>query len=96
MNMKEAARTAKEYVADLYAGEEITDIGLEEVEFNDRLNDWVVTIGFSRPWDQKINNLAATLERKQVPARCYKVVRIDDDDGRITSLKDRLLQSAVV
>ena len=53
MNMKEAARTAKEYVADLYAGEEITDIGLEEVEFNDRLNDWVVTIGFSRPWDQK-------------------------------------------
>ena len=39
---------AKEYVADLYAGEEITDIGLEEVELSDRLNGWVVTIGFSR------------------------------------------------
>ena len=95
MNMKEAARTAKEYVADLYAGEEITDIGLEEVEFDDRLNVWVVTIGFSRPWGQK-TNLAATLGRKQLPARAYKVVRIDDDDGRITSLKDRLLPSAVV
>ena len=96
MNMKEAARTAKEYVADLYAGEGITDVGLEEIEFDDRSNDWVVTIGFARPWDQKVNNLAATLERKQVPARSYKVVRIDDDDdGRITSLKDRLLPSAV-
>ncbi len=95
MDMKEAARTAKEHVADLYAGEEITDIGLEEVEFNDHSNDWVITIGFSRPWDRKINNLAATLERKQVPARSYKVVRIDDDDGRVTSLKDRLLPSAV-
>ena len=96
MNMKEAARTAKEYVADLYAGEQITDVGLEEIEFDDRSNDWVVTIGFARPWDQRINSLAATLERKRVPARSYKVVRIDDDDdGRITSLKDRLLPSAV-
>ncbi len=92
MDVKEAARTAKEYVADLYAGEEIMNVGLEEAEFDNRSNDWKITIGFSRPWDRK-TNLAAALEGG-LPARSYKVVRIDDDDGHIISLKDRLLTGA--
>ena len=92
MDVKEAARTAKEYVADLYAGEEITNVGLEEVEFDDLSNDWKITIGFSRPWDRK-TNLAAALEGG-IPARSYKVVCIDDGDGHIVSLKDRLLNGA--
>ena len=92
MDVKEAARTAKAYVADLYAGEAITNVGLEEVEFDDRSNDWKITIGFSRPWDRKAN-LAAALAAG-TPARSYKVVRIADDDGHIVSLRDRLLTAA--
>ena len=53
MDVKEAVRTAKEYLSDLYEGEQIMNVGLEEVVFEDRLNSWRVTIGFSRPWDRK-------------------------------------------
>ena len=53
MDVREAAQTARDYLVDLFAGEQITDVGLEEVEFDDLSNDWMITIGFSRPWDQK-------------------------------------------
>ena len=46
MDVKEAVKTAKEYLTDLYQGEEITNVGLEEVVFEDRSNSWKITIGF--------------------------------------------------
>jgi len=52
MDVKEAIRLAKQYVTDLFIQEGIDQIGLEEVEFDDMNNTWLVTIGFSRPWDQ--------------------------------------------
>ena len=52
MDVKEAVRTAKEYLAELFAEETITDVGLEEVVFDDASNEWNITIGFSRPWSQ--------------------------------------------
>ena len=53
MDVKAVALRAKTYVADLFDDEEISNVGLEEVEFDDALDRWIVTIGFSRPWDQK-------------------------------------------
>ena len=35
MDVKEAVRTAKEYVGELFDGEEIDNVRLEEVEFDD-------------------------------------------------------------
>ena len=62
MDVKEAAQTAKAYVAELFAGEQITNLGLEEAEFDRLSNTWKITIGFSRPWDQK-NVLALRSEK---------------------------------
>ncbi len=92
MDVREAARTAKEYVVDLFAGEEITDVGLEEVVFDDISNYWKITIGFSRPWDRK-KALPAALADARL-ARSYKVIRIDDDDGHVVSLTDRVLPAS--
>ena len=50
MDVKEAVRAAKEYVVDLFDGEEIDYVGLEEVEFDHESDQWKITIGFSRPW----------------------------------------------
>ena len=91
MDVKEAVGTAKAYVAELFAGEQITNVGLEEVEFDDMTNGWRITIGFSRPWDQK-NALTAALGEGR-PARSYKVLRVDDKTGRVDSLTDRLLNA---
>ena len=86
MDVKEAVRTAKDYLVDLFDGENITDIGLEEVVFNDDSDNWNITIGFSRPWDTR-NNVVAALRLR----RSYKVISIDDNTGRVESLTDRVL-----
>ena len=93
MDVKAAARTAKTYVADLFADEEIENVGLEEVEFDERRDRWIVTVGFSRPWDRR-NALTQALEEGR-PGRSYKVLHIEDTDGRVLSLKDRVLRGSI-
>ena len=92
MDVKEAVGTAKAHVTDLFAGEEIMNVGLEEVEFDGTKSAWRITIGFSRPWDQK-NTLTAALGEGR-PGRSYKVLLVDDKTGRIDSLTDRLLNAS--
>ena len=91
MDVKQAVQTAREYVVSLYDEEEITDIGLEEVEFDHCSEQWQVTIGFSRPWD-KAKSVPIRIADIRRP-RSYKVVRITED-GEIVSLKDRILVSS--
>ncbi len=93
MHVKEAVRTAKEYVADLFIDEEVVDVGLEEVEFDPASNRWIITIGFSRPWDRagktiQRENFFSTRNEATPRARSYKVLRIDDESRQIESLKD--------
>ncbi len=93
MDVKQAVKTAKTYLADLMADEGIENLGLEEVEFDQVAQQWNVTIGFSRPWDRK-NSLAAALTEYGRSDRSYKIVSINDADGRVGSLKDRILESS--
>ena len=89
MDVRQAARTAREYVAELFADEHITNVGLEEVVFEEVSNDWKITIGFSRPWDH--NKALVTALAGARSERSYKVIRINDDNGRVVSLTDRVL-----
>ncbi len=90
MDVKEAAWTAKDYVLGLFAGEQVMNVGLEEAEFDTLSDTWKITIGFSRPWDQK--NVLSTALGEGRPARTYKVMRINNESGKVESLKDRLLR----
>ena len=92
MDVKQAVRTAKEYVGELFDGEEIDNVGLEEVVFDDESDQWLITIGFSRPWNRP-KSLSAAF-RDDPLKRSYKVVRINDADSQVMSLKDRILTSA--
>jgi hypothetical protein len=85
---KEAVAIAKDYVADLFADERPADIGLEELDFEDRHGRWRVTIGFTRPWDR---TTGATDLLGRALHRTYKVVTIGDRDRRVLSVKDRVL-----
>ncbi len=89
MDVKEAVRTAKDYIAELFDGEEITFVGLEEVVYNEDSNNWKITIGFSRPWNNR-NAYAARVGDLRT-LRSYKVICINDDSGRVESLTDRML-----
>lgn len=87
MDVKEAVALAKKYVDEVFAGEPISDVGLEEIEFDDVAGIWSITIGFSRPWETTKGLAASFLPTK----RDYKVVRISDVDRKMLSVKNRAL-----
>ena len=91
MDAKQAVNSAREYLSELFDGEGIEQVGLEEVDFDGVSNEWKITLGFSRPWDRRAN-LGAALGGP--PPRSYKVIRIHDPDGQIKSLTDRVLPAS--
>ena len=92
MDVKEAAKLAKQYVANLFADEGITNVGLEEITLKRPENVWDVTVGFSRPWDH--GGLATIVVGQTGLRRSYKQLRIDDRNGDVEWVKDRILQES--
>ena len=92
MDVKQAAKLAKDYVSDLFADERIADVGLEEIERESNQRFWNVTVGFSRPWDQR-NPTVTTLGQTKL-RRSYKQLRINDETGAVHSVRDRVLRRA--
>ena len=72
----------------LYESESLSNLGLEEVEFDDESERWLVTVGFSRPWDYPQNRIAE-LAGANVPKRSFKVVHIDDETEGVKAVKNR-------
>lgn len=92
MDVKDAVRTAKDYITTLYADEGVSRIGLEEVKFEDGLpSTWDVTIGFFRSFKEPpMGQLAAALQTDP-RLRVYKIVRIKDEDGQVISVTHRAI-----
>jgi len=93
MDVKDAVRIAKSYLSELLAEEKMQNLGLEEVEFDDRDRVWSITLGFSRPWDRKLprSALEAALPYSRpsddLPRREYRVINISDKDEKVVSVK---------
>ena len=93
MDVKDAVKLAKAYVADIFMDENISHIGLEEVEYDELTGVWRVTIGFQRSWKKSLTGLAPTLSElyatPRITDRWYKVLEINAETGRVLSMKDR-------
>ena len=94
MDVRDAVKTAKDYVADLFEGEGLENIGLEEVVFENEADVWKVTVGFTRPWDRvkRVADVMKALSSDEIPewkSRSLKVVRIEDGSGKVLSLTNR-------
>ncbi|MDT7041625.1 hypothetical protein [Candidatus Nitronereus thalassa] len=89
MNIKEAVKIAIEHARDVFEHEKISNLGLEEVEFNESQNEWRITVGFSRPWDETKGALGPLLLGQGMSAnRSFKILTINDRTGRIKSIKN--------
>jgi hypothetical protein len=90
MTVKEAVKTAITYTKDLFSDESIMNLGLEEVDFDEKTNEWKVTVGFSRPWNAKKQNLTpvSILLPENSLDRVYKMVNIDADTSKVKSIKN--------
>jgi hypothetical protein len=90
MDVKEAVQAAKHYVSDLFSDEGASNLRLEEVEFDGDAGTWNITVGFSRRAKQEAaNGVAAALAPLFRIEQDLKVVRIDDKDERVLSVRNR-------
>ena len=71
MDVKEVTKTAREYVVEIFADEQITNLGLEEVVYDVESERWRITFGFARPWDRQ-GDMGVRMGLKA--PRAYKVV----------------------
>jgi len=96
MDVREAAQTARKYVADVFADDQISYIALEEVEFDEGSDIWRITLSFLRPTGtlSNLELLAPGLNRGENVRRSYKIVNVADDSGRVISVKHRDLKAA--
>ena len=93
MDVKEAVRLAKQHIAELFKDEDAKDIGLEEIEFDGPAGAWRVTVGFSRPWNDRDEPQPLFPSLNAIPThrrvRDMKVVILDDVNGNILSVRNR-------
>ena len=94
MDAKEAVQRARRYAAEMFADEDIRNLGLEEIVFDGKHEAWNITVGFFRPWDRP-KNFAAALAAAgdgrlgDWSRRTYKIIRIDNATGAPLSMTDR-------
>ncbi len=92
MDVKQAIATAKQYVGEVYSDEGVTNLGLEETEFDPGRAEWHITLAFSRPWNTPRTRAQEVLEQLGAVStlkRSYKLLVIRDD-GTVLSMKDRI------
>jgi hypothetical protein len=90
VDVKDAIRRAKTQVADLLEGETYSQLGLEEVKYDDRSKQWIITLGLNRPWNVEKQSTAGpygipSSTTRQV--RTYKKVHIDSRTGELVSME---------
>ena len=97
MILKEAVESAKEYIWQAYADEEVSNLLLEEV-VKPYKGNWFVTIGFDLPVPTPDGEVVAPngLGRIFAPPvlRHYKVVEIDNESGLVAAMRIRELLGA--
>lgn len=90
IGVKQAVTSAMAFVSDMYDGQRLRDLLLEEVEMAEADNKWLVTIGFSLAKEESTSILSPATSRKL--ARQYKIIAIDATSGQPVSMKIREAQ----
>ena len=95
IDVREAIKSAMEYVKDIYSGQrELTDLALEEVVLAEDESEWLVTVGFQAIGYRYESGgdrggLFPTHGGWQRTPREYKVVQVDAHTGKIRSMRMR-------
>jgi hypothetical protein len=93
----EAIAAAKDYLKKIYADEQITNLGLEEIEHSATSGNWVITLAFSRPWNTprtRAQEVLETIGGLSPLKRSYKTITMGGD-GTVLSMKNRVREDAV-
>lgn len=98
--MKEAVIQAKSYAKELYDDEDIEDLSLEEIDFDDTSDKWRVTLGYNikrhsfeknlnSPISELINPFNQNQDSKIKTIREYKIFEINANNGNLIKMTIR-------
>ena len=88
--VKVAVATAFTFVKELYEGISLHDLLLEEIEYSDASDKWLVTIGFSLPATKDVStSVIFPSKTSRELSRLFKTVIIDAVSGKPDSMKIR-------
>ncbi|MEN6497885.1 MAG: hypothetical protein ABFD16_26600 [Thermoguttaceae bacterium] len=83
--VKQAVEKAVEFVQEMYEGQALDDLRLEEVERSDDNKLWSITLSFLKPPSPLQSSLSLPRSRE------YKVVAVSAETGEVRSMKIRTL-----
>jgi hypothetical protein len=82
---QEAVSKAKQYLLDYIPGETIEDLRLEEIEFEESNNLWVITLGYFRPREiTNTSELTHLMKRKSMSGGFGKFFREEEEKDKWT------------
>lgn len=94
IDVKEAVHLAKGFASHLLEAEKISHLGLEAVERSEDGRYWLVTLGFSRPWDYPTRKRRPRTALDDIlpiadsePDREYKVFKVDAESGEVVGMQ---------
>lgn len=91
MEVRDAVKTARQYLENVFGDEDTSHSRLEEVDYEAARSAWKITFSFLRPTGTLSNKdmLLPSLSRGENVSRDYKVVTVDDLSEKATSVKHR-------
>jgi len=89
IDVKEAAKSAAEYFANLYKPGTYTDLQLEEVELTEDEKYWLITLSYGPGDPTQLGQLANILNLPSSGPRKYKQFRIDAENGKVHAMTIR-------
>lgn len=91
IDMKKAVHSARKHALELFESDELPNLALEEIEFDDAHNQWLVTLGFDSPHKikRRTNGPSVFPTIEEEVQREYKQFHIDADDGQLVSMTMR-------
>jgi len=88
IDVKTASKKAQEYLKDLYSGEDLGTILLEEAELTDGNEYWIITLSFKPLISNPLKDLQKITGREP---REYKKIKLDATTGEIRALNIRTI-----
>lgn len=89
MDVKSAILVAKDYARTVFADEDMKNLGVEEVDYDEISQIWKITLGFSRPWNTPRGPFTTVLDPKPQTKRTYRVFDVSEETETVKSVRIR-------
>lgn len=89
IDVKEAAKRAAEYFADLYPPDTYADLQLEEVELTEDEKFWLITLSYKPERSTQPTQVEKLLNLPPSVTRRFKQFKIDSENGKVYAMTIR-------